>query len=510
MMRTLMIASVFVVILGCELLAPPDEYGHTPFHPEYPCDPRAVVFHGDTLVEQKILSADTIVIAKMTSFSSDVVAVEDGKYSAMMEFNLAVIEYLKGAGPSDIVAVWVDGESHTARAGARGAGTYLKADRDAQWDGREAAIFLYDEIAASGTALHRQLEPADRYLLAFGDPCSPDDRYSLHSETDKTWLPAANASLTGDDREFLLEAPSQTTETTISLADLKKLIREVAAEYEGGDGSDAHKYCVTRKYNAERAARHFRGLDGGNVYVNPLEATSIESGQPAGAALHERESWGNYPDQRAKTWLEGEYAALFYVAQGDAAPQDIDNDGKLTAGADRINYTETFKTARPLPAGEYKLDRKELWAFYQPCNYVVSFDWTITVAAPSNAVHEAFFDPAKLPNGIGADEINGTLNPSTFSVNGTATKIERIQWNPPGIVKVHLKPSVNLSDRHLDFIALNGSRTLRLDFNDAAKSPDGSLEWTICYRPWNPGDQLMLRISQSPPEPLGAAPIGSC
>ena len=134
------------------------------------------------------------------------------------------------------------------------------------------------------------------------------------------------------------------------------------------------------------------------------------------------------------------------------------------------NTPRRSRRRAPLPAGEYKLDRKELWAFYRPCNYVVSFDWTITGARAVQRHPRSLLRPRETAERNQARmRINGTLNPSTFSVNGTATEIERIQWNPPGIVKVHLKPSASLSDRHLDFIALNGSRTLRLDFNRRRK-----------------------------------------
>ena len=62
------------------------------------------------MIEEKIIENSVVVRATMTSFSSEVIVEADGKYAVVLKFNLDVSEYLKGTGPSSIVAVWVDGQ----------------------------------------------------------------------------------------------------------------------------------------------------------------------------------------------------------------------------------------------------------------------------------------------------------------------------------------------------------------------------------------------------------------
>ena len=86
-------------------------------------------------------------------------------------------------------------------------------------------------------------------------------------------------------------------------------------------------------------------------------------------------------------WLSGPNAALFQ-------PMIVDDDGQPSTDNDDV-----MATTRPLPAGTYRLHRN--WQHYEdmPCNFVrddAYRDWTVTVAASTGTVHEAFFDPAAL------------------------------------------------------------------------------------------------------------------
>ena len=63
-----------------------------------------------------------------------------------------------------------------------------------------------------------------------------------------------------------------------------------------------------------------------------------------------------------------------------------------------------------------------------------------------------------------------------------------------------LSPSVSLAEYRIDFIALDGSTALSLLFDEAQnQSGSGSLAWTVADRPWEDGDQLMLRIAEVVP-----------
>ena len=438
----------------------------------------------------------------MTSLSSEIIVDADGKYDAVLKFNLNVSEYLKGAVPSSLVAVWVDGRSYDTNTEADDAKTVILAERDDQWDNREAIIFLYDGVSGFGTVLDTQLQLANHYLLAFGDPYSPDDRYSLHSKTNKDWLPAVQGSSTGEGQEFLLDVPAQqgSTTPTITLSDLKQRIAEVTTELDGGDGSEAYVGCVKEKYRFERVIRYFREEKGEDAYDKSPTDSVLVSGQPANVILHQRQNGGFHPSQKARTWLEGRDATLFSVVQGEPTPVDLDGDGSFTAGTDGIEFTETFVTERPLPAGEYEIERKEVWPRYLPCDYALSQEWTVTVTAPEGTLHEAFFDPVTVGTAVVADSANGVLKPAEFTdANGASATIERVAWEAgtgeSGTVKLKLSPHNGIAGHTLHFIALDGSVPLSLKVADATvDAANDTLSWTVVSQPWDDGDKLMLRI----------------
>ena len=438
----------------------------------------------------------------MTSFSSGVIADADGKYVPVLRFSLSVSEYLKSTGPSSIVAVWVDGRTYDTTGEAEYAKAVILAERDEQWDDREAIIFLYHGVSGFGTLLDTQLHLANHYLLAVGDPYSPDDRYSLHSKTNKDWLPAMPGSSTGEGQEFLLDvpAPQGSTTPTITLGDLKQRIAEVIAELDGGDGSEAYGGCVKEKYRFERVIRYFRDEKGEDAYDKSPTDSVLMSGQAANTLLHRRQNYGIYPDVKKRVWLEGRDAGLFSVAESESTPYGSDGDEVLTAGVDGISYTESFLTVRPLPTGEYKIDRKEVWIRYLLCNYALSHEWTITVTAPEGTLHEAFFDPVTVGTTVAADSANGVLKPAEFpDANGESAVIDRITWEAgtgeSGTVKLKLSPRSGISGHTVDFIALDGSVPLSLKVADATvDSANDTLSWTVSSQPWQSGDKLMLRI----------------
>ena len=223
------------------------------------------LYAGDSTIEEKTIESPVIVRATMVSFSAETMVVPDvysgrnDTHSPVLKFTVNVSEYLKGTGPSSIVAVWVDGRPYDTTEEANDAKTSILAERDDRWDDREAIIFLYDNAGGFGTRLDAQLQRADHFLVGVGDQFFPDDRYSLHSSSSRYWLPAASsADSAGDGRKFLLDVPPDTgTAPTITLGDLKTRIADVTAEYEGGDGSEAHKTCVLEKYRYLRNQRNW-------------------------------------------------------------------------------------------------------------------------------------------------------------------------------------------------------------------------------------------------------------
>ncbi len=296
---------------------------------------------------------------------------------------------------------------------------------------------------------------------------------------------------------------------------LKTRISEVTTEYAGGDGSAAYQECVRLKYEVERGNRYFREEKGEAGYDQSPVKSALTSGQPSGTLLYERYNDGFYPDQKAKTWLEGKDAALFAVVQGTPTPMDVDGDGKFTAGTDGIYFKETFTTARPLPGGEYGINRREVWSLFLLCDYVLDNDWTITVTAPGGTLHEMFFDPVTVGTAVAADATNGVLKPRAFTgASGATATISRIAYEPSSSgsgksaqVKIEATPDGALSGQVVDFIGLDGTVALTLSVAAATvDSAAGTLTWPVSTQPWKAGDKLMVRIGPPPPAP--AAPAG--
>ena len=430
------------------------------------------------MIEEKIIENSVVVRATMTSFSSEVIVEADGKYAVVLKFNLDVSEYLKGTGPSSIVAVWVDGASYDTRDGADNRKAVILAERDDQWDDREAIVFLYGVLSGFGSSLDAELQLADRFLLYVGDPYSPDDFYSLHSKRDKRWLPAATSTgSTADSQEFLLDVPPPTE--TITLGELKRKITEVTAELNGGDGSERYRECVLEKYQHIRNQRNWPE-ERGHAYTIWNIDHRLVSGLPAGTVLDQREAYGGYPDIKVLLWLEGRDSALFDIVDGAATGIDRDGDGPY----DTIKYDRMVQLARPLPAGEYRFDLKEAWSYYAPCNFVISNEWTVTAVAPEGVVHEALFDPVAYGAASAADSTIGVLDPASFIDAGATTTIERIEWES-GTVEMNLTPHTALAGRVLDFIELDGTVSLSLIVDDATvDAANDTLSWSVSSQPW--------------------------
>ena len=61
---------------------------------------------------------------------------------------------------------------------------------------------------------------------------------------------------------------------------------------------------------------------------------------------------------------------------------------------------------------------------------------------------------------------------------------------------MELAPRVSLEDHVIiDFIALDGSVSLSLDFDEAVMNRgSGALTWKMLDQPWKAGEKLMIRI----------------
>ncbi len=215
--------------------------------------------------------------------------------------------------------------------------------------------------------------------------------------------------------------------------------------------------------------------------------------------------------------MEGRDAEYFQVHITDSPTAeegyDIDYD---ESSLELASYYLIYTTKRPLPGGVYNFVPRPQLALWRLCGYNLPYEdlsqWEVTVVAPDGVLHEAFFDPVADGDAIAAGGSLGKLKPDSFIADSVETTIQRIGWTSNKVTIRLAGPPESLADHHIDFIALDGSAPLRLDFDDAAVAEaDGAraLSWDVCAQPWRPGDLLMLRMAKTADDAGGSATYGT-
>ena len=455
------------------------------------------------------------------------------EFVAALEARFRVVEYLKGTGDGRVTVVipnyddyevWYATEDEAlARA------ELLKSRRSTKWDDRQALLFLKEAESAN------ELDPSVVYpsetyrfvgILATGDY---PKYYSLDSKYTRVWLPSVSApvvsgqagqlsSSSDDDMRFFTEAPAKgvsagssaavtdtATETTspqtpsVSKSELRTRIAEIDAVFKEGEGIDGYDECVLHMFLMERVY----GSEYGRYIANPVFEWHLDSGLAAKTIIHSGRGWGSPGTMDVKYWLTGPDADLFY--------QGVFNMDVFKSQGD-----EQIRSTRPIPEGTYRFNTDHQNPWEKPCNYVPeerTSNEIVYVTAPSGTVHEAFFDPVDEGSSVVADDYRGQLAPTDFSVDSSSTTIRRIGWDA-NRVWMEFSSSPSLVGHHIDFIELDGSIGLTLDFDDAtivATDAGGqALVWGVCGQPWSDGDLLMLRISESGEGLTGATNDATC
>ena len=490
---------------------------------------------GSAGLNERVFDADIIARVRLigTQAAAERLSTDENGsavYRGVVEFVFEVLEYLKGTGGDglhvgvnverkpevirDIMDRQARGEfiewhavswenPYTTMEQALEAAKQLEQERNTRWDDREA-IILAREVPVPGSS-----DGSKRYSLgAIFD-------YALDS-TYRVWLPAASsgevgvknaaAGVASEDGLFLLEVPndaaprdaSGTTSvspSTTSVSEIKALMVKLEQWRKEGEGVEGHLECIRYSFGEERSINGYK--ERGENLPSPRTDFHLDSGLPVETVVED----GYLVDGRAR--LEGKDKALFSFDNG------------------------TFRTMRPLPTGKYLVHPNLQAPWFIPCDYYpeeykTMTSWFVDVSAPEGTLHEAFFDPVEVGAAVGADASSGVLEPASFEVEGVgATSIVRIAWESAsagtgeaGRVRMEFSPSgPPLVGHHVDFIALDGSVVLRLSVDDAAHAVEGdgtTLTWGVCKQPWESGDKLMLRISESGPELSGVTNDAEC
>ena len=470
---------------------------------------------GFVTLDEQILRAEIIARASIRSVSSYVYTQGADDNVAMIRFSFDVLEYLKGNGDAildvDLLLVWSNFPSEEA---ALNRANEWIVDNAERWPkGKEAVVFVKQDAhpkrsADNGVTGQESsqiykfvpLDVNERHPIwnyAFGMINYWKDTFSIISERNRVLLPAASASsgaagasetrfLLGDKPEGLESYGASGVSgasgfaTDILLAGLKARIKAVEDLVKEGEGIAGYEECLRARYASLREPYYPYSLD-----------FSVASGLPAGNAFA---SGGTSRNRYVSYFFKGVDEHLF-----EFEIEDTDNDPSN-------GFKRHGKNKRPLPQGKYEVEYHTLRAEMLPCmTERISAYWTIIATAPDGVLHEAFFDPAPLGVGVGANSASGgvgVLKPAEFTHNGATVAIEQIEWSP-NTNKVALKlsnRSAKLAGHHIDFIELDASVSLRLDIDDAETTSTGygqTLSWEVCRQPWHPGDLLMLRIAKS-------------
>ena len=455
-------------------------------------------YDGPSSLEKRILASPVIARVRLNSVSSTTesgLTVRGTKYILILEFRFSVLEYLKGSGASDIVAVWNSDQLFDTRQDAETALPSIVAARDTQWDDREAIIFLKHSLTYLPST-----QQAGRYYLsgvsvgAFGI----DDNYSIASRHNKLWLPTeaaagAQSQPTGDQQSFLMDLPPTIgTAPTITLGEIKTRIATVTAKLNAGDGSEEYTECLQRTYQYEGTERYRKETEGRDSYISAPSDHSLDSGLASSTVVYEDIDYGGLPDLKDELWLDGGDSALFDIELGAGVPHDWSGDGVN----DSIEYARRVVSARPIPEGVYRFHFNHRDGHFVRCQgFTVRYEWTVAVTDPEGTLHEFFFDPVTDGTAVAADSTNGVLKPASFTDSGGATTtISRLEW-ATSTVTLTASPTSALAGLALDFIELDGTVSLTLDYSDATvDTSSGTLAWNVDAQPWHAGDELMVRI----------------
>ena len=490
-----------------------------------------LLYYSDIVVHASLASVSTRTASHpASSFFFDEADVPAGKTPApicraTLELRFEVTDYLKGTGATEVVveiplrADYLENRLvhyHRLEEEAQAAAAAWWSLRSPLSDDRKAVLFLkFNEggeqfLSFTDRAWDASWSPEGpqayerSWLPEVGQDFIPPP--ASYGETGELWerVDDNEVPLTGDGSapRFLSasglsrEGP---TPVIISLADLRSRTAAFEAVLAKGRDVPGYSECIETVLWFEQDAR-YRGKP-----WFPYEfRIAMPSGLPAGTVVARSNHYRHrdivdYHD----TWLDGPDKELFEVMIVD------DDDSPTNA------YYELLSAVRPLPFGDYEIERyyvphtDTLCPDFMPNGFTfVRFgEWTISVEASiAGLLHEAFFDPDASASAVGFSASEGVLRPAVFTVSGATTTIRSLQWRD-GAVSMRLEPYVPLTGYVVDIVDPDGSARLTLPIADAVVNrTNGTLTWQVPDQPWRAGDRLMLRIRPEGPVPLAPGP----
>ena len=427
----------------------------------------------------------------------------------VQELRFTTHEYLKGTGPATLLVAVRGDATYATEAGARAAADFAIAGRVTTWDNRQAVLFLraaHPTHAPVGSGATDAAVAARALAFMLSNPNQSSWAYSV-ATLSRAWLPARDPPAAGVTPAAFITDGAPSPPPTITLAELRAQIAAAVAGLKSGAAIAGYAECIERRI---LHARHRRA----SPWTSSPSAATLASGSAAGTEVY-RETRTYDEPRYDRFWLSGPDAALIRSLI-------VDDDNQPNTG-----YDNRLAAARPLPAGTYRLHRNWQHSSQIPCNFVPDDtygDWTITVTAPAGTVHEAFFDPAALGDGVvGRDAAHGMLAPAAVGVAGdaaaaaasrgasgastSAATLRRLTWDA-GQLRLDVA-GTTLAGQQLELIRLDGTVGLTLRGDAATRTATAGgheLRWPVCTQPWQPGERLMLRISLAPAGDPPAAP----
>ena len=410
-------------------------------------------------------------------------------YRPIHELRFQVHEYLKGAGPSQILVLVRGVHTYSDESSAIEVSSKGLSNRNTNWDGNQAILFLnetdYAPASSTGTVRAFKLSWAGE-----GWEERTQWNYTIDFPGSGGWMPAISSPASDSSQDSqatgtaLFAAGSAVAPpSTVGLTELRASIARLQAPRPEGVSKSAYEKCAIGKllYESNRTR---------NPSLVFSVHTDLLSGLVAGTEVF-RDNFDHPNRDKDKYHLGGPHPNLFLPLVIEAAES-------------YTGYNHILATARPLIAGQYRVFY--YWQLYKdiPCSFYPKDQYTdirVRVAAPAGTLHEAFFDPAAGDGTFGFSSSTGHLEPSMFSLGDKVVQIQALLWRE-GSVSLKLMPSAPLTDYALDFFALDGSVSLTLRAGDAALGINpGELSWAIERQPWQEGDLLMLRIRLSDATP---------